>query len=77
MDEVVLGVADDRVAVKARRIGVAAIDRNPGAGVDDVMTDARVERIARCKAIRRLERMCRQRSIGLMRKMGTLPPPML
>ena len=39
-DQVVLGVADEDVAVKLCRVGAAAIDRHAGAGIDDVMADA-------------------------------------
>ena len=37
MDQVVLGIADERIAIELSRVGTAAVDRHAGAGVDDVM----------------------------------------
>ena len=50
MNQVVLGVADEDIAIEFGRISTAAVDRHAGAGVDDVMAGA--GRFGRSRAVR-------------------------
>ena len=44
MDQIILGIADKDVAIELRRIGAAAVDRNAGAGIDDMMAGTGCQR---------------------------------
>ena len=77
MDQVVLRVADEGVAVERLGVGGAAVDRDARRRRRRRGGWRRADSAERSPwAIRRLERICRQRSSGLIRKIGTGPPAM-